>query len=128
AVAAAGWSIASHAATHRRLTELAPADVARELTASKTRIEDEIGAAAETIAYPYGAASPEVERIAGELYAIAFGTALGYATPSSRRTDVERIDAYYLQGRALTALDGAVMRGYLSLRRAGRALRATARR
>jgi hypothetical protein len=80
------------------------------------------------LAYPYGAVTPDVERAACEHYAAAFGTTLGYATASSRATAFERIDAYYVRGRAVEDLDGAVMRGYLALRRAGRALRrATAR-
>ncbi len=123
AVAAAGWSVASHAQTHRRLTALATDDVAAELTASKRRIEDEIGAPVTTLAYPYGAASAGIERIAGEHFAAAFGTTLAMASVDSRLTHVERVDAYYLRGRDVARLDGTALRIYLAIRRVGRALR-----
>lgn len=123
ALAAAGWSIASHACSHRRLPSLAPADVTEELTRSKATIEDRIGAAVTAIAYPYGAASDAVERLTAAHYAAGFGTTLAFATASSRATHFERIDAYYLEGRAVEALDGVSLRSYLALRRAGRALR-----
>ena len=125
-LAGAGWSIASHGCSHRRLPALARGDVADELTRSKATIEDRIGAAVTALAYPYGAVTAEVERAAAEHYAAAFGTTLGYATPSSRATAFERIDAYYLQGRAVDQLDGVQLRSYLALRRAGRALRSLA--
>jgi len=121
--ASAGWSVASHACSHRRLPALAPSDVAGELARSKAAIEDRIGAAVTALAYPYGAVTPDVERAAREHYAAAFGTTLGYARTSSRATAFERIDAYYLKGRAVDGLDGAWLRSYLALRRAGRALR-----
>jgi len=123
ALASKGWAVASHACSHRRLTALAPGEIARELDVSKATIEDRVGVPVTALAYPYGAASAEVERLAGERYAAAFGTILAFATASSCATNVERIDAYYLKGRAVDALDGAIMRGYLALRRAGRALR-----
>jgi peptidoglycan/xylan/chitin deacetylase (PgdA/CDA1 family) len=122
-LASAGWTIASHAQTHTRLTTLAAGAVARELTTSKTRIEDEIGAPATLLAYPYGAVSEAVERLAGQQFAAAFGTTLAYATPASRRTAVERLDAYYLRGRPIAQLDRAPLRAYMAVRRAGRALR-----
>lgn len=124
ALSAAGWSVGSHACSHRDLTSLPEDDVARELAASKAAIEDRIGAAVTAIAYPYGAASDEVERASAKHYAAAFGTTLAFVTPSSRATQFERIDAYYLKGRAVESLDGAPLRSYLALRRAGRALRA----
>lgn len=122
-LAKAGWSIASHGCSHRRLPALASADVAGELTRSKATIEDRIGSAVTTLAYPYGAVSPDVERAAAGHYAAAFGTTLGYASTASRATAFERIDAYYLKGRAVDGLDGAWLRSYLALRRAGRAVR-----
>jgi peptidoglycan/xylan/chitin deacetylase (PgdA/CDA1 family) len=122
AVASAGWSVASHACTHRRLPSLSPGDVARELAVSKATIEDRVGARVTALAYPYGAVSPAVERLAAEHYDAAFGTRLDYATASSRRTHVERIDAYYLQGLPVGQLDSALARVYLAVRRTGRAL------
>ncbi len=123
-LAAAGWSIASHADTHRRLPALPADEVTRELTASKARIEDEIGAPVTAFAYPYGAASAAVERAAAEHYEAAFGTRLAHVTSSSRAANFERIDAYYLRGLPAMQLDGRLFRSYLALRRAARTLRA----
>lgn len=123
-VAAAGWTIASHTCTHRRLPPLAPAEAARELSESKRRIADEIGVLPSMLAYPYGDTSPAVEHLAGEYYDAAFGTVLGRATISNRATSFERIDAYYLRGLPVAQLDSAVGVLYLALRRAGRAVRA----
>ena len=123
ALASEGWSIASHGCSHRRLTELAPAEIDRELAVSRKMIQDRIGAPVTALAYPYGVATPAIERAAAAHYEAAFGTTLAYVTGSSRATNYERIDAYYLKGRAVDGLDGAVMKGYLALRRAGRAAR-----
>ena len=122
-LASEGWSIASHACSHRRLTSLGADDLERELAHSKQTIEDRVGAPVAALAYPYGSASPDVERAAGRHYQAVFGTTLWFVTASSRATNFERIDAYYLKGRAVETLDGAFWRGYLALRRAGRAAR-----
>jgi peptidoglycan/xylan/chitin deacetylase (PgdA/CDA1 family) len=123
ALASEGWNIASHGCSHRRLTHLTAAEIDRELSVSKQTIQDRIGAPVTALAYPYGVVTPAIERAAAAHYDAAFGTTLAFATAASRMTHVERIDAYYLRGRAVESLDGAVMKGYLVLRRAGRAAR-----
>jgi peptidoglycan/xylan/chitin deacetylase (PgdA/CDA1 family) len=122
-LASAGWSVASHACSHRRLTSLGADELDRELAQSKKTIEDHVGAPVAAFAYPYGVVSPDAERAAGRHYEAAFGTTLAFVTASSRATNFERIDAYYLKGRAVETIDGAFWRGYLALRRAGRAAR-----
>jgi peptidoglycan/xylan/chitin deacetylase (PgdA/CDA1 family) len=123
ALASEGWNIASHGCSHRRLTLLAASEIDRELAVSKHTIQDRVGAPVTALAYPYGVVTAAVERAAAAHYEAAFGTTLAYATASSRVTSVERIDAYYLRGRAVESLDGAIMKAYLALRRAGRAAR-----
>lgn len=123
ALASEGWNIASHGCSHRRLTRLAPGEIDRELAVSKHTIQDRVGAPVTALAYPYGVVTAAVERAAAAHYEAAFGTTLAYATASSRMTNVERIDAYYLKGRAVETLDGAFMKAYLALRRAGRVAR-----
>ena len=123
ALASEGWNIASHGCSHRRLTSLAAGEIDRELAVSKHTIQDRVGAPVTALAYPYGAVSPDVERAAAAHHEAAFVTTLAYATASSRATSVERIDAYYLRGRAVESLDGAIMKAYLAVRRAGRAAR-----
>lgn len=122
-VAEAGWTIGSHARTHRRLTALRPAEVVHELETSKTAIEQEIGARVVALAYPYGAVSADVERAAEVRYEAAFGTTLARVSVDSRPTNLERIDAYYLQGMPMAQLDSAAGQLYLAMRRAGRAMR-----
>ncbi len=53
ALAAAGWEIGSHTATHPHLTSLADAELDAELASSKARCEEEIGRPCETLAYPF---------------------------------------------------------------------------
>jgi len=122
--ASSGWSVASHACSHRALTFLPDAEVRRELAESRRTIEDRIGAPAATFAYPYGAVSPAVERSAAEHYDAAFGTTLARATVTGGTSHVARIDAYYLRRLPIGALDGTLLQLYLALRRAGRAMRA----
>jgi peptidoglycan/xylan/chitin deacetylase (PgdA/CDA1 family) len=54
---AAGMEIGSHTVNHHRLTELAPAQVSAELTDSRKRLADVLGAPVRSFAYPYGAFS-----------------------------------------------------------------------
>lgn len=49
----AGWEVGSHSVTHPHLTQVADADLERELRDSRAAIESEIGFC-DTIAYPYG--------------------------------------------------------------------------
>lgn len=60
-LAADGWEIGSHTCSHPRLTRLGDDMLAQELTASKTRIESELGAQCTSIAYPYGDVDDRVE-------------------------------------------------------------------
>ncbi len=70
-LAAAGVTIGSHAVHHRSLAQLAPAEQQQEAAGSKARIEQELGAAIASFAYPYGTladfdqASADVLRAAG---------------------------------------------------------------
>jgi len=56
---AAGVAIQSHAASHTRLSELSPELRAAEIVRSKTILEDRLGEAVETIAFPYGDPGPD---------------------------------------------------------------------
>lgn len=60
---AEGVQIGSHTMTHPLLTTLSHDEVASEALMSKTEIEQQIGHAVDTIAYPYGDHSEIVERI-----------------------------------------------------------------
>lgn len=56
-----GWEIGSHTCSHPHLTNLSDADLDRELTDSKAKIEAEMGSRCTSIAYPYGDIDERVE-------------------------------------------------------------------
>ena len=62
---ARGVAFGSHTATHRRLTAIAPEEIARELVRGRAVVSRELGTPVEAVAYPYGAVSPVVTHLAG---------------------------------------------------------------
>jgi peptidoglycan/xylan/chitin deacetylase (PgdA/CDA1 family) len=61
-----GIEIGSHSVSHPRLTAV-PIEVAkRELLQSRLELEDRLGAAAPTFAYPYGQRSPSIQKLVEE--------------------------------------------------------------
>ena len=120
----AGWTIGSHSRTHPRLTALPPGEAEQEMIGSKHAIEDQIGRPVAAFAYPFGAASPDLEAIAARHYRASFGTRLARVTPVSRLTDLERIDAYYLRRFSMARrLDTSAGTAYLAMRRLARSVR-----
>jgi peptidoglycan/xylan/chitin deacetylase (PgdA/CDA1 family) len=53
-LAQAGWEIGSHTRSHPHLEQLDDAALQRELSDSKTRIEEQLGRPCTSLAYPYG--------------------------------------------------------------------------
>ncbi|MBM4115325.1 MAG: polysaccharide deacetylase family protein [Phycisphaerae bacterium] len=75
-LAAAGWEIGSHSVSHPRLPELSEADQRAQVRDSKRQLEDLLGAAVRSFAYPYGLYSPVTVRLVQEAgYANAVTTA-----------------------------------------------------
>lgn len=66
ALAEAGWEIGSHTRSHPHLTQLDDAELTREMSESKARIEAELRRPCPTIAYPYGDVDPRVTRAAAD--------------------------------------------------------------
>lgn len=60
-LAATGWEIGSHTCSHPHLTTLSDGDLDRELTVSRSQIEDRLQAPCTSIAYPYGDIDDRVE-------------------------------------------------------------------
>ena len=124
AIANAGIEIGAHTRTHPNLTRLGCDRAERELVDCKLRIEAQVGVAVRSFAYPYGATSPTLQRIASRHFDAAVGTRLGYTRITSCRFDFERIDMYYLQRPFLFhALDRPWLGRYLSTRQQIRNLR-----
>jgi peptidoglycan/xylan/chitin deacetylase (PgdA/CDA1 family) len=65
-LAAAGVEIGAHSVDHVRLDELSHADALDQLRRSRTVLEDLLGKPVTSMAYPYGRASEQTIRAAGE--------------------------------------------------------------
>jgi len=74
ALAAGGWEIGSHTATHPHLTELDDATLGDELSRSRAACEERLGAPCTTLAYPYGDVDARV---------VAAASRAGYETAAS---------------------------------------------
>jgi peptidoglycan/xylan/chitin deacetylase (PgdA/CDA1 family) len=99
-----GWEIGSHTCSHPHLTTLADADLERELGESRSKLESELGAGCDAIAYPYGDVDA---RVAGA--ARATGYRLGVGLPARWTGDEDamqlpRVGVYNGQGGPKLAL------------------------
>lgn len=63
---AAGITIGSHGASHRKLAQLAPSQQVRELRESRKTLEDILGQPVEHFCYPFGSFDRSCVRLAGE--------------------------------------------------------------
>lgn len=72
ALEAEGVSIQSHAVSHRRLSNLTPAEQAHELRHSKAVLEDGLGSEVQLIAFPYGDPPSGTTALAAAGYRAAF--------------------------------------------------------
>lgn len=93
----AGAEIGSHSATHARLRGLTEADWSRELADSRKTLEDRLGVAAASFAYPDGVHDDEaVRRVAG-CYERAVTTRLAYVQSGAAPCRLPRLESHYLQ-------------------------------
>ena len=128
-LARAGFEFGSHTVSHRNLTELAGDELGCELTDSRARLEDELGAPVGSFAAPYGAANASVRAAIARHYRLAAGARLGRAGRDCDAYDLPRIEMHYFRDlglwRQFLAGRGAA---YLAVRQLGRKLRAEADR
>ncbi len=93
-LAADGWEIGSHTATHPHLTRVEDSVLENELTRSKAVCEQELGTPCTSVAYPYGDVDDRV--VAG---AVRAGYAAGAALPGRLHAEHPmrwpRIGVYY---------------------------------
>jgi len=124
-----GIEVGAHTCTHPDLTRLPVERIESELCGSKAIIEEVLGAAVRSFAYPYGRYDRRSQEIAQQYFRCACSDRLGLVTRRSCPHALERVDAYYLRpdgvfGLMLTKWFPA----YLGLRRltrgAKRSLRA----
>jgi peptidoglycan/xylan/chitin deacetylase (PgdA/CDA1 family) len=94
AVAGGILSVGSHALAHGDLSAMTRADQTADLRASRGRIEQELGVACTTVAYPYGrwnSESPDAARDAG--YCCAMTAEAGFNVVSDHPFSLRRIMA-----------------------------------
>ena len=101
-IARAGVRIGSHTVDHPHLTEVGDAELEYQVAASRAAIEDRLGRACRTLAYPYGQHDARVRRAAAAAgYELAFGLA---PVPGAGCFGVPRIDLYRRDGPLVTRL------------------------
>lgn len=120
-MAAAGFEIGSHSVTHRLPTEISKAEAEREIVDSKATIEDRLGRAVQSFAYPFGLVDRASYDFVRRHFRAACGTKLAKTKSTSDRFDLPRLDVYYLRNplafRLFETLPGEF---YLTLRRIAR--------
>lgn len=114
----------THSLTHPDFTKIPLEQVRRELSESKSVIEDKLGSAVETFAYPYGKFNNAVKQLTAQNYAAACSTNLGKVKENSDFYSLKRVDTYYLKDeRVFKSLDSVSFDYYLQFRQVMRNLR-----
>jgi peptidoglycan/xylan/chitin deacetylase (PgdA/CDA1 family) len=91
-LAAAGVEIGAHSHSHPQLDQLSVPRLQAELADSKHMLEDRLGQAIESLAYPYGYSTKRVREVAREVgYLQAAGVANALATPACDPFQVPRL-------------------------------------
>lgn len=112
-----GIEFGSHTRTHPDLTRISNTEARRELTESKSIIEEKLGTKVSTFAYPFGKYNPQIKRIAEYNYDAACSVNLGKTQPDSDFFSLARIDTYYLlNDKIFDALSTETFDYYLKFR------------
>jgi peptidoglycan/xylan/chitin deacetylase (PgdA/CDA1 family) len=132
-IAAAGMEIGAHGHSHAQLDQLGTAQLREELRLSRALLQDRLGRAVQTLAYPYGYSSARVRReVRASGYAGACAVANAMMTGREDPLAVPRLTvraatspygfAEALRGRGFRT-DHVLTRGYAVVRRSRYALR-----
>ena len=125
-LAASGVTIGAHSATHRDLRRLRDHELEIELRGARTRLEDELGVAVESVAYPFGRSDARVQQATR-----AAGYRLGFSmcpAPGTANRWALRRHGVYVIDSPRTVLDkvDAARRGHAWQDRSERAINACA--
>lgn len=103
AMHAAGIDFGAHTLTHPNLTRIGDAAMSFEIQAGKAVIEDELGTAVDSFAYPYGCYNARVKQVVEQLFGCGCTDELGLVHMASDpdRFALPRIDGYFVRGRRL---------------------------
>ena len=96
-----GVEVGSHTMTHPDLTKIDIEAARNEIMDSKAAIEDALGRAVTTFAYPFGRYNAEVKDIMKHTFTAACSTNLGKVSRDSDIFSLNRIDCYYLRNQKL---------------------------
>ena len=99
-----GMLFGAHTMTHPDLTDLPMDEVKEEVLASKEIIENALGTAVSTFAYPYGRYNDLVREVVKQNFACACSDRLGLTKMGSDLYTIERVDSYYLRTDRLFSL------------------------
>ncbi len=96
-MARAGIAFGAHSMTHPDLRKLSDQDVAREILGSKDVLEDRLGQAVSSFAYPFGLFDARCRAVVQQHFAAGVSDALGFVEPTSDPWTLARLDSYYLR-------------------------------
>lgn len=96
-----GFSFGAHSLTHPDLTRLSFDRMETEIVRSKVVIEERLGLAVTSFAYPYGRYDPQSYAIVRQWFACACSDKLGLTSARSDPYALDRVDAYYLNTELL---------------------------
>jgi peptidoglycan/xylan/chitin deacetylase (PgdA/CDA1 family) len=96
-MARAGISFGAHSMTHPDLRQLSDQDVSREILGSKEVLEDRLGQAVSSFAYPFGRFDARSREVVQQHFTVGVSDALGFVEASSDPWTLERLDSYYLR-------------------------------
>ena len=92
-----GWEVGSHTRTHPRLPELDDGRLDEELAGSRADCEAGLGAACDTLAYPYGAVDERVVEAAGRA-GYTYAVSLPRRIHAPRPLCWPRVGVYHVDG------------------------------
>ena len=115
----AGFEIGSHGMEHAPLVGSDHVQLRHEVIGSRAALEQVLGVAVPSFAFPYGAGPSEAARsLVSETYSAACSARLGYVRRDADLVALPRVDAHYVRNpqRLRAALDGSLTT-YLTARR-----------
>lgn len=123
-MAAAGIEFGAHTVHHPDLRRCQPDVIREEVATSRRQIEERLGIAPVSFAYPYGGVSDAAKTVVAAEFSLAFGMDMGPVAANSDQFMIPRLDAFYLRPAFVyTNLFGPIGKVWLDTRRAIRRLR-----
>jgi peptidoglycan/xylan/chitin deacetylase (PgdA/CDA1 family) len=99
-----GFEFGGHTLTHPDLTRLPAELLEAEVVGSKEIIQDALGAAVDTFAYPFGRYDNRCRELVSRHFLCACSDRLGLLHKTSDAYAMERVDSYYLRNLSLFSM------------------------